>query len=86
MTSYRYGANPSLARLAPSHSPRLAYLLTPTRTLFADQVFVETLDKSFENVCELDIIFNQQKAGLILDEMITGGLVLETSSQAIVAK
>merc|ERR1711934_753607 len=50
------------------------------------QVFVETLDKSFENVCELDIIFNQQKAGLILDEMITGGLVLETSSQAIVAK
>merc|ERR1712188_221891 len=50
------------------------------------QVYVETLDKSFENVCELDIIFNQQKAGLILDEMITGGLVLETSSQAIVAK
>ena len=47
---------------------------------------METLDKSFENVCELDIIFNQQKAGLILDEMITEGLVLETSSQAIVAK
>merc|ERR1711970_616513 len=38
------------------------------------QVFVETLDKSFENVCELDIIFNQQKAGLILDQMVTGGL------------
>merc|ERR1711934_702932 len=50
------------------------------------QVYVETLDKSFENVCELDIIFNQQKAGLILDEMITGGLVLETNSQEIVSK
>jgi len=47
------------------------------------QVYVETLDKSFENVCELDIIFNQQKAGLILDQMITGGLVLETNSQEI---
>ncbi|QDZ24640.1 subunit sigma of clathrin/coatomer adaptor AP-3 complex [Chloropicon primus] len=50
------------------------------------QVYVETLDKSFENVCELDIIFNQQKAGLILDQMITGGLVLETNSQEIVTK
>ena len=25
------------------------------------QVFVETLDKVFENVCELDIIFNSPK-------------------------
>ena len=50
------------------------------------QVYVETLDKSFENVCELDIIFNQQKAGLILDQMVTGGLVLETNSQEIVSK
>ena len=50
------------------------------------QVYVETLDKSFENVCELDIIFNQQKAGLILDQMITGGLVLETNSQEIVKR
>ncbi|KAE8618154.1 hypothetical protein XENTR_v10009289 [Xenopus tropicalis] len=27
------------------------------------QVFVETLDKCFENVCELDLIFNVDKAG-----------------------
>merc|ERR1711977_336448 len=50
------------------------------------QVYVETLDKSFENVCELDIIFNQQKAGLILDQMITGGLVLETNSGEIIKR
>merc|ERR1712043_131566 len=28
------------------------------------QVFVETLDKCFENVCELDLIFHMDKAGL----------------------
>mmetsp|Transcript_13037 Transcript_13037/g.32751 ORF Transcript_13037/g.32751 Transcript_13037/m.32751 type:complete len:168 (+) Transcript_13037:328-831(+) len=50
------------------------------------QVYVETLDKSFENVCELDIIFNQQKAGLILDEMITGGLVMEINSNEIASR
>lgn len=50
------------------------------------QVYVETLDKGFENVCELDIIFNQQKASLILDEMVTGGLVLETNSVEILRR
>lgn len=43
------------------------------------QVFVETLDRSFENVCELDIIFHLDRVHYILDEMIQGGLVLETS-------
>ncbi|XP_017506858.1 AP-3 complex subunit sigma-2 isoform X1 [Manis javanica] len=28
------------------------------------QVFVETLDKCFENVCELDLIFHMDKGGL----------------------
>ncbi|XP_064232360.1 AP-3 complex subunit sigma-2 isoform X5 [Aotus nancymaae] len=28
------------------------------------QVFVETLDKCFENVCELDLIFHMDKAGV----------------------
>lgn len=27
------------------------------------QVFVETLDKCFENVCELDLIFHMDKVG-----------------------
>uniref|UniRef100_A0A2N9EC88 AP complex subunit sigma n=1 Tax=Fagus sylvatica TaxID=28930 RepID=A0A2N9EC88_FAGSY len=44
------------------------------------QVFVETLDKCFKNVCELDIVFNYSKIHTILDEMIFGGQVLETSS------
>ncbi|XWS45413.1 hypothetical protein CRYUN_Cryun15aG0134500 [Craigia yunnanensis] len=47
------------------------------------QVFVETLDKCFKNVCELDIVFNYSKIHTILDEIIFGGQVLETSSTEV---
>ncbi|CAI0473417.1 unnamed protein product [Linum tenue] len=47
------------------------------------QVFVETLDKCFRNVCELDIVFNYSKLHTILDEIIFGGQVLETSSAEV---
>uniref|UniRef100_J3LLL7 AP complex mu/sigma subunit domain-containing protein n=2 Tax=Oryza brachyantha TaxID=4533 RepID=J3LLL7_ORYBR len=47
------------------------------------QVFVETLDRCFKNVCELDIVFNFNKLHTILDEMILGGQVIETSSEQI---
>lgn len=47
------------------------------------QVYVETLDRVFENVCELDLIFNSPKAYTVLDETIVGGLVLEINSQKI---
>lgn len=48
------------------------------------QVFVETLDKCFSNVCELDVVFNFNKVHTVLDEMILGGQVLETSSSEVV--
>eukprot|EP00897_Mesotaenium_endlicherianum_P000178 jgi/Mesen1/10160/ME000076S09672 len=48
------------------------------------QVFVETLDKCFENVCELDLVFNTPKVNLILDELVMGGLVQETSSAEVI--
>lgn len=47
------------------------------------QVFVETLDKSFENVCELDLIFNVDKVHHILNELVMGGMVLETNMNDI---
>jgi AP-3 complex subunit sigma len=47
------------------------------------QVYVETLDRVFENVCELDLIFNSPKAYTVLDETVVGGLVLEINSQKI---
>ncbi|KAL9327053.1 hypothetical protein ACSQ67_007698 [Phaseolus vulgaris] len=50
---------------------------------FLPSVFVETLDKCFRNVCELDIVFNYSKMHTILDEIILGGQVLETSSTEV---
>jgi len=47
------------------------------------QVFVEILDKCFENVCELDLIFNCDKVHYILDEIVMGGMVLETNVDGI---
>lgn len=47
------------------------------------QVFVEALDKCFENVCELDLIFHSDKVNFILDEIIMGGMVLETNKDEI---
>ncbi|CAK9297631.1 unnamed protein product [Gordionus sp. m RMFG-2023] len=48
------------------------------------QVFVEALDKCFENVCELDLIFHVDKVHYILSEICMGGLVLETNLNEIV--
>lgn len=47
-------------------------------------VLVETLDKCFKNVCELDIVFNYSKMHTILDEIVFGGQVLETSSTEVI--
>ncbi|KAI0757300.1 Adaptor protein complex sigma subunit [Daedaleopsis nitida] len=47
------------------------------------QVFVESLDCAFENVCELDLVFHFDEAHHILAEIIQGGLVLETNVNEI---
>ncbi|SJX61135.1 probable APS3-AP-3 complex subunit, sigma3 subunit [Sporisorium reilianum f. sp. reilianum] len=49
------------------------------------QVFVESLDRCFENVCELDLIFHFDEVHAILNEVIQGGLVVETNINEIVA-
>ena len=46
-------------------------------------LFVESMDIYFGNVCELDIVFNFQKVYMLLDEVILGGEILETSKRAI---
>jgi AP-3 complex subunit sigma len=50
------------------------------------QVFVETLDKCFENVCELDLIFHVDKVHYILNELVMGGMVLETNMAEIITR
>jgi len=47
------------------------------------QVFVQALDDRYQNVCELDLIFNSLEIHHILDEIVLGGLVLETNLNQI---
>ncbi|CAO1630970.1 unnamed protein product [Jaminaea pallidilutea] len=50
------------------------------------QVFVESLDRFFPNVCELDLIFHYEEVNAILCEVIQGGIVLETNIAEIVRR
>ncbi|CAM9145894.1 unnamed protein product [Ectocarpus fasciculatus] len=44
---------------------------------------VETLDKYFESVCELDIMFHIEKAHYIVDEMVANGHIVENNKANI---
>ncbi|KAJ2058506.1 hypothetical protein GGI17_005006 [Coemansia sp. S146] len=46
--------------------------------------YVEVLDRSFGNVCELDLIFYFQKAYFILDEMVMAGELQESGKGTVV--
>eukprot|EP01060_Flectonema_neradi_P026484 TRINITY_DN3547_c1_g1_i2.p1 TRINITY_DN3547_c1_g1~~TRINITY_DN3547_c1_g1_i2.p1 ORF type:complete len:166 (+),score=14.34 TRINITY_DN3547_c1_g1_i2:103-600(+) len=46
--------------------------------------FVETLDRYFGHVCELDLIFNFHKVYYLLDEVIAAGELQESSKRSIV--
>ncbi|KAF8295674.1 putative sigma-adaptin 3 [Trypanosoma cruzi] len=45
--------------------------------------FVEVLDRYFGNVCELDLIFNFHRAYFVLDEVILGGELEDSSKRTI---
>ncbi|KAJ2785572.1 AP-1 adaptor complex sigma subunit Aps1 [Coemansia interrupta] len=45
--------------------------------------YVEVLDRFFGNVCELDLIFNFQRAYFVLDEMIMAGEMQESSKKTV---
>ena len=47
--------------------------------------YVELLDKYFGNVCELDLIFNFHKAYFILEEMVVGGHVMQSSKKQVLS-
>jgi AP-3 complex subunit sigma len=57
---------------------------SPLALLDLIQVFVESLDRLFENVCELDLIFNFETLHAALAEMIVGGVVVETNLEKVV--
>lgn len=60
-------------------------LESPLGLLDLIQVFVQALDQLFENVCELDLIFNFETLHATIEEMIVGGCVVETDLNKIVA-
>ena len=72
------------------HYATLYFILISTSTesplalLDLIQVFVEALDRLFENVCELDLIFNFETLHAVLGEMIVGGVVVETGLEKVV--
>ncbi len=43
--------------------------------------YVELLDRYFGNVCELDIIYSYDRCCYVLDELLVGGEVVETSKK-----
>ena len=49
-------------------------------------LFVETLDKYFGSVCELDVVYNFYKVYSVLDELLVGGEIVETSKVNILKK
>lgn len=48
--------------------------------------YVEQMDKYYGNVCELDIIFNFQKAYYILDELLMAGEIQESSKRDVLRR
>lgn len=54
--------------------------------LEAVHLFVEILDHYFQNVCELDLVFNFHKVYLILDEFVLAGEIQETSKKVILER
>ena len=49
-------------------------------------LFVEIMDKYFGSVCEVDVVYNFYKVYTVLDELIIGGEIVETSKNSILKK
>ncbi|KAI8979291.1 AP complex, mu/sigma subunit [Mycotypha africana] len=49
------------------------------------QTFTECLNQFFDNVTELDLVFNLEKVHMLLDEIIVKGLIMETNQERILA-
>jgi AP-4 complex subunit sigma-1 len=47
---------------------------------------VETLDRHFGNVCELDIMFHLESVHYVLDEMMMNGQIFETNRHAVLSQ
>lgn len=66
----RYASLYFLASISPTDNPLI--------TLEIIHRYVEQMDRYYGNVCELDIIFNFQKAYAILDELLLAGEMVDS--------
>ncbi|MCJ1464149.1 Sigma-adaptin 3A [Pseudocyphellaria aurata] len=88
-TTQQHNDTPSL--ITYRHYATLYFILISTSTesplalLDLIQVLVEALDRLFENVCELDLIFNFETLHAVLGEMVVGGVVVETALEKVVS-
>ena len=76
----------SLQRQPPA--PAVSAITTRISTLVTcpQSALATPLSRSyFENVCELDIMFNLEKAHFILDEMVMNGCIIETNKANVLA-
>lgn len=48
------------------------------------QVFVQVLNRCFKNVCELDLVFHWEVLQIALEEIVQGGMVIDTNINNIV--
>ena len=89
-TSQGFTHNDTPSLITYRHYATLYFILISTSTesplalLDLIQVFVEALDRLFENVCELDLIFNFETLHATLAEMVVGGVVVETGLETVV--
>ena len=44
------------------------------------------MDKYFGSICELDVVYNFYKVYTALDELLIGGIIVETSNTNILKK
>lgn len=54
--------------------------------LEAIHFFVEVLDSFFQNVCELDLVFNFYRVYAVLDECFLAGEIQEVSKEVILSR
>jgi len=71
----RYASLYFIAAIPPTENPLL--------TLEILHRYVEVMDSYFGSVCELDVIFRFEKAYLILDELLLGGELQESSRSGV---
>lgn len=73
---YRRYAGLYFIYIIDTHDNELSYLESI-------HLFVEVLDRYFQSVCELDLVFNFHKIYAILDEIYLAGEIQETSKKII---